>query len=119
MSVIAMVIEAAKRPGGMRLSDIDAHPGTVGSAITRAINKGLVFRATISHRVVRYYGTKAEADHCVATTAKPKASGWGVVIHARPRFDHDAPMVITPNTKFTYAPIPVQPTHTNTYGQLG
>ena len=119
MSVIAMVIEAAKRPGGMRLSDIDAHQGTVGSAITRAINRGLIFRATIGHRTVRYFGTKAEADYCVAMTPAPPK--WGVTIHGRgpgPAYLPGEP-VRTPQTIYTRAPIPRQPTHTNTHGQLG
>jgi hypothetical protein len=115
MSLTSMVLAAVARPGGMLVTDIPADPKLVHGVIQRQRRKGRVFIAKISHRKCRYFDTQARADACVAVTPKPKSHGWGVVIKAGPRFDHSAPLIFTPKTKYTIAPTPPRALKSNTY----
>jgi hypothetical protein len=115
LAVIELVMQAAASPRGLSVMDLDEDSVQVHKAITIQRRKGLLFVAKISHKKTRYFDTQARADACVAVTPKPKSHGWGVVIKAGPRFDHSAPLIFTPKTKYTIAPTPPRALRSNTY----
>jgi hypothetical protein len=78
---------------------------------------GIAFKAQVGHKTVRWFDTQERADAHVARTPKPPK--WGVTITGRPKFDPNAPMVITEHTKYTFAPPPVRSLRTNTHGHIG
>lgn len=98
-------LELAARPDGVNAAEMGINSDAASKAFHYLQTAGMLFRGALGNRTVRYFTTQAAADRYVAANfvahvAKqaPKSSraGWGP----------DDPAVITPQTKFTYAPSP-------------
>jgi hypothetical protein len=110
------VQDALKRPNGVgRSDDFGARQNSVGSAIARLKLQGKAHIAKVGHKTVRWFDTPERAAAYVFNTPKPPK--WGVTISGRPKFDPDAPMVITPKTKYTVAPPPPRALYSNTHAR--
>jgi hypothetical protein len=121
-TVRTLCLEGIKRPQGIAARDLPCCKATAFKNLRLLQSEGLAFPAG-HHKDWRYFDTAERAAKfvppvkprrvtSVAPTkevtfriAKPRREGWGP----------DDPCVITPQTKFTYAPAPVRCLRTNTH----
>lgn len=113
----AALLEGCKAPSGTSTPEITSAHGfddeMVASVAWRAEKKGLVHRAKISHRVVRWFDTAERAAAYVTSSRRKPVIGprtkapWG----------HDAPMVIPPGVKVQRIPTPPAALWTNTHAR--
>jgi hypothetical protein len=90
----------------------------VGCKLAKMHKAGQLFRQVNAYRDVRYF-TTPEAVASYVKPVKQKPNAPSVTIKAGPKFDHDAPMIFTANTKYTIAPPPPERVYrTNTHSQL-
>lgn len=102
------LLRLAAAHGGFATSEVDGHTskqvGPVAEALVRA---GKLHRAKISHRVIRYFASEAQASAFTSTSAaKPAKPAVSVSPRTKATWAKDAPMNITADTKITVAPPP-------------
>ena len=113
MKTREQIIALASRPDGLRVADLEGDTESVHSAgnkVARMIMAGLLFKATLSYRNVRYFSTPEAAMAC--ERANPQA--FSLVIHPKSKkaWAADAPMHFPrdakgkPLWKYTVAPKP-------------
>jgi hypothetical protein len=102
--MLALVLAA--RPDGVRAAEL-GHPdiNKATAILRRLLKAGLLFRSALGVRTVRFFTTPKAAQrwyeaHYAAHQAKQYKS------KPRAKFDHDAPMIFTDKTIYTYAPPP-------------
>lgn len=112
------ILEVIGRPGGICTADVKHDPFAVRRELSNLVSKGLIFKAAISHKIVRYFDTPRKARECLRTTPPPKLR-YALKPGKAPAWDRDAPMVFTKDTIYTIAPKPPDPTRSNTFGVFG
>jgi len=112
----------AARPEGVSAVEMGGRPAAALSCFSVLRKRGMLFRGALGVKTVRYFTTQSAADRYVAANLaahKAKQHRPTLSIKARPGWERDAPMVITPRTKYTYAPPPPAVVYrTNTHSPL-
>lgn len=114
------ILVLATRTNGVSSDEVDGIQ--VSKQLGRLTDRGLLHRGKLGHKTVRYFASRPAAEAYVskylgaflAAAAKraPKEKRGN-------RWAADLPMVITPATKFTYAPPPPAMVYrTNTHSPL-
>ena len=95
--VLKLAQELAKKPNGFVIADLGGSTAVATRACNVLISRGLLAKVKTGHRTVRY----------MAPGAKPVVEPREVVVvPTPPKLDRNAPMIITPQTKFTVCPSP-------------
>jgi hypothetical protein len=129
---VRAILEAASRPNGVSAAEMNEAGRTFINTVGMLMKRGQVFSAK-RYGMSRYFTDKEAAQACekrLRAEHPPKAwkrgvygssqgfdgkSVWGVRVHA-PKFDHDAPLIFTPETKYTICPSPPERVlYSNTY----
>jgi hypothetical protein len=109
----------AARTDGLSIADL-IDSGITSQAAYKCtsslIGRGMLFRGVLTRKTVRYFTTQAAADRYVSANLPAQLAKRPATKRVVGPWDRDAPMVITPQTKYTYAtPPPAQVFKTNTY----
>jgi hypothetical protein len=112
--------QEARKDAGFSASDITGYaPEHVRRAAQAMVAAGLLYRATVSPRRVRYFATAEMADQFKQrpTPTRPQQPVAGT--RAKARWTADEPGIITAATRITKAPpLPNNVFRTNTYAQF-
>lgn len=98
----------AARSVGFSTSEVSGFtPKQIGPAAESLVKAGRLFRAKLSHKVVRYFSTETMASAYLSGHLRPPVA-LSVTLPRKSKapWPKDAPMHITPETKFTIAPPP-------------
>ena len=112
MTTKEQILALAARPNGMRLADLESGVGNVNTSISkiyRMVVAGRLFKATLSHRNVRYFSTPEAAMACERNNPQAfsfvnRARGKAWAADAPVHFPRDANG--KPLWKYTVAPKP-------------
>jgi len=97
------ILTLAARPEGLQTRDIQGHePKDIHRRVHRLCESGHLYRAKVGHRSVWYFSTLQAAEQFEARHRPVHAPTVNIKTHAG--WDRDAPMVITPATKYTVCP---------------
>lgn len=114
----------AARPHGMCAADLQhggQMSGNAADVIKKLVAEGRLTRVALNRKLVRYFANPKDAQRLLAraNTPLPSVRAAAAVRHHAP-WPADAPMVITPQTKFTRVPTPAPAPalRTNTHSQL-
>lgn len=94
--------ELGGRPNGLTRADADCTQHVFQVAIMELMLEGALHKSKQGHRTIRYYADKRVADRLSNT----KAQGITIIPRVLPKFDKDAPAIITEHTKYTVCPSP-------------
>ena len=104
---MVVILKAAARPCGVRAHEItDWSTTAVGLAANVLVHRGKLFRLQVAHRHTVYFTTEAGRDAAAALPQFKPVPKPTFAIRTRPGWGRDAPMILTPETIYTYAPPP-------------
>lgn len=115
-------MELAAQPHGMCAADLHSGgqmSGNAADVLKTLVAEGRLTRVALNRKLVRYFANPEDAQRLLALANAPLPSvrAAAAARHRAP-WPADAPMVITPQTKFTRVPTPAPALRTNTHSQL-
>jgi hypothetical protein len=112
----------AARPEGVSAPEMGMRTNAAGQACKALRERGLLFRAALGVKTVRWFTTERAAERYLAANLaahQAKQRRPTLSIKSRPGWERDAPPIFTPATKYTFAPPPpAMVFRTNTHSPL-
>lgn len=105
---------------GFSASDVTGFsPELVRRTAESMVRQGLIVRATVSPRRVRYFANPTLASAYAAGQSRPTQSQVSIGMRTKAPWRADEPALITPSTRIVIAPpLPRNVYRTNTYSQF-